>query len=51
MNNLSIHYKAKNGVLELTGTVKNTGQRNEAEELARKVPNVRQVVNQLEVKR
>jgi hyperosmotically inducible protein len=50
MDNLSIHYKAKNGVLELTGSVKNGGQRKEAEELAKKVPNVQQVVNQLDVR-
>lgn len=46
----SIHYQAKNGVLVLTGSVKNGGQRQEAAELAKKVPNVRQVVNQLEVR-
>lgn len=51
LDNLSIHYKAKNGVLVLTGSVKNPNQREEAGELAKKVPNVRQVVNQLEVKR
>lgn len=51
MDNLSIHYKAKNGVLVLTGSVKNPGQREEAAELAKKVPNVRQVVNQVEVRR
>jgi osmotically-inducible protein OsmY len=50
MDHSSIHYKAKNGVLVLTGSVKNGAQRREAEELAKKVPNVRQVVNQLEVK-
>jgi len=49
MDNLSIHYKAKNGVLVLTGSVKNGGQRQEAGDLAKKVPNVRQVVNQLDV--
>ena len=47
----SIHYKAKNGVLVLTGSVKNPQQKEEAYELARKVPNVRQVVNQIEVRR
>jgi osmotically-inducible protein OsmY len=46
----SIHYKAKNGVLVLTGSVKNAAQRQEAYELAKKVPNVRQVVNQLSVR-
>ena len=47
----SIHYNAKNGVLVLTGSVKSAEQREEATKLASKVPNVRQVVNQLEVKR
>lgn len=47
----SIHYKAKNGVLVLSGSVKNGEQREHAGRLASKVPNVRQVVNQLEVHR
>jgi osmotically-inducible protein OsmY len=51
LDNESIHYKAKNGVLLLTGSVKNAQQRQEAQELAKKVPNVRQVVNQIEVRR
>jgi hyperosmotically inducible periplasmic protein len=51
MDKLSIHYNAKNGVLTLSGNVHNQGQRTEAEELASKVPNVQQVVNQLEVRR
>lgn len=50
LDNLSIHYKAKNGVLVLSGRVKNAEQRQEAAELASKVPNVRQVINQLEVR-
>ncbi|MBV9342411.1 MAG: BON domain-containing protein [Acidobacteria bacterium] len=49
LDSLSIHYKAKNGVLVLTGQVKNAEQRQTAAQLASKVPNVRQVVNQLEV--
>ena len=47
----SIHYDAKNGVLTLTGNVKSAQQKKEAELLASKVPNVQQVVNQIEVKR
>jgi len=47
----SIHYKAKNGVLVLTGSVNSAQQREEASHLASKVPNVRQVVNQLDVRR
>jgi hyperosmotically inducible protein len=51
LDKLSIHYKAKNGVLTLSGNVRNQTQRQEAELLASKVPNVQQVVNQLEVRR
>jgi hyperosmotically inducible periplasmic protein len=47
----SIHYDAKNGVLTLTGSVKAAHQKSEAELLASKVPNVQQVINQIEVKR
>ena len=47
----SIHYKAKNGVLTLSGSVKAAQQKSEAASLASKVPNVQQVVNQIEVKR
>ena len=47
----SIHYDAKNGVLKLTGSVKTPQQKQEAELLASKVPNVQQVVNEIEVKR
>lgn len=52
-NNLddqSIHFKAKNGTLILKGTVKTLDQKKEAESLAKQVPNVQQVVNELEVK-
>jgi len=45
LDKLSVPYNAKNAVLTLTGSVKNAAQR----ELGSKVPNVRQVVNQLEV--
>jgi hyperosmotically inducible protein len=47
----SIHYKAKNGVLTLTGSVKTPQQKSQAELLASKIPNVEQVLNQIEVKR
>lgn len=52
-NNLddqSIRGTAKNGTLVLKGTVKTIEQKKEAESLARQVPNVQQVVNELEVK-
>jgi osmotically-inducible protein OsmY len=47
----SIDYRAKNGLLTLKGTVKTTQQRAQAEEIAQAVPNVAQVLNQIEVKR
>lgn len=52
-NNLddqSIHAKAKNGTLVLKGSVRTLEQKKEAESLAKQVPNVQQVVNELEVK-
>jgi hyperosmotically inducible protein len=52
-NNLddqSIHAKAKNGTLVLKGSVKTPQQKKEAENLAKQVPNVQQVVNELEIK-
>lgn len=50
LDDQSIQGSAKNGTLVLKGTVKTSQQRKEAETLARKVPNVQQVVNELEVK-
>jgi hyperosmotically inducible periplasmic protein len=46
-----IRYDAKNGVLTLKGSVKNTEQRQEAQELAKNTPNVQQVVNEIQVER
>jgi len=46
----SIDYKAKNGTLVLSGTVKTDQQKIEAESLAKRVPNVQQVVNEIQVK-
>jgi osmotically-inducible protein OsmY len=46
----NIKYTAKNGVLTLKGTVDNTGARENVEKLASGVPNVQQVVNELDVK-
>jgi hyperosmotically inducible periplasmic protein len=51
LNKQSIHYDAKNGVLTLQGNVKTPQQKAEAEQLASKIPNVQQVVNQIEVNR
>jgi len=46
----SIHFKAKNGTLVLKGSVRTLAQKKEAGSLAKQVPNVQQVVNELEVK-
>ena len=49
LNDQSIHASAKNGTLVLKGSVKTAKQKKEAEDLAKKVPNVQQVVNEIEV--
>jgi hyperosmotically inducible periplasmic protein len=45
-----IRFDSKNGVLTLKGNVDTPGQRTEIEKLAATVPNVQQVVNELDVK-
>jgi hyperosmotically inducible protein len=50
LDDQSIHYSAKNGTLVLKGSVKTVKQKEEAGKLAKKVPNVQQVVNEIEVK-
>lgn len=50
LDDQSIHYSAKNGTLVLKGTVKTDRQKREAEALAKRVPNVQQVVNEIEIK-
>lgn len=45
-----IQYTAKNGVLTLTGTVNSPSTREQVEKLAASVPNVQQVVNELDMK-
>jgi len=50
MENQHIRFDAKNGVLTLKGDVDNASQRAQAEKLAAGVPNVQQVVNELDVK-
>ena len=47
----SIHFNANNGVLTLKGKVKTAEQRQQAEQVAANVPNVAQVVNEIEVNR
>ena len=49
LNDQSISGSAKNGTLVLKGSVKTAKQKKEAEDLAKKVPNVLQVVNEIEV--
>jgi hyperosmotically inducible periplasmic protein len=46
-----VRFKAKNRVLTLTGNVHNTNERKQAERLAARIPNVQQVLNQIEVRR
>ena len=46
-----IRFDAKNGVLTLKGSVKTPTERNRAEQLAQATPNVRQVLNQIDVSR
>ena len=50
LDDQSIDYKAKNGTLVLSGSVKTAAQKKEAEKLAKAVPNVQEVVNEIEVK-
>jgi hyperosmotically inducible protein len=45
-----ISFDAKNGVLVLKGSVKTVVQREEAQKAAASVPNVQQVLNQIDVK-
>ena len=50
LNDQSISGSAKNGTLVIKGSVKTVQQKTEAESLAKQVPNVQQVVNELQVK-
>ena len=50
LNDQSISGSSKNGTLVLMGSVKTPQQKSEAENLAKQVPNVQQVVNELKVK-
>src|SRR5215813_5912000 len=50
LDNQHIRYSAKNGVLTLKGKVNDMAVREKAEKLAASVPNVQQVVNELDVK-
>ena len=46
----NVKYDVKNGVVTLTGEVNSPDKRDEAEKVAGGVPNVQQVVNNLQVK-
>jgi hyperosmotically inducible protein len=50
LNDQSISGSAKNGTLVIKGSVKTAAQKKEVGTLAKQVPNVQQVVNELEVK-
>lgn len=50
LDNQHIRFDAKNGVLTLKGNVDTPDQRTQVEKLAASVPNVQQVVNELDVK-
>jgi hyperosmotically inducible periplasmic protein len=47
----NVKYDVKNGVVTLTGEVNSQSKRAQAEKIASSVPNVQQVVNELQVKR
>jgi hyperosmotically inducible periplasmic protein len=46
----AVKYDVKNGVVTLSGTVNSQSKRAEVEKMATRVPNVQQVVNELQVK-
>ncbi len=50
LDDQSVSYSAKNGTLVLKGSVKTGAQKMEAMKLAKAVPNVKEVVNEIEVK-
>lgn len=50
LDDQSISVKSKNGAVILSGSVKTAAQKREAGNLAKHVPNVQQVVNEIEVK-
>ena len=45
-----VEYEATNGVLRIKGEVNSQAMRNQLEELAASIPNVKQVVNEIQVK-
>lgn len=51
LNKQHIRFNAKTGTLILSGSVQNANERQQAQKLAAAIPNVQQVVNQVEVQR
>jgi osmotically-inducible protein OsmY len=51
LNKEHIRFKAKNGVLTLQGSVKTPQERREAQQIAANIPNVQQVLNEIQVNR
>ena len=51
LENQQVRFKAKNGVLMLTGSVHSGNERQHAEKFAATIPDVQQVLNQIEVRR
>jgi len=47
----NIHFDSKNGVITLKGKVKTSTERHKAEQVASSVPNVAQVINEIQVNR
>jgi hyperosmotically inducible protein len=45
-----VHYEVKNGVVTLKGDISSATKRSAVEQLAKAVPNVKQVVNEMELK-
>jgi hyperosmotically inducible periplasmic protein len=48
--NKTVKYSVKNGVVTLTGNVRTEQERHQAADIAKAVPNVQQVVNELQLK-
>jgi hyperosmotically inducible protein len=48
--NKHVKYSVKNGVVTLTGNVRSQAERNQAMQVAKSVPNVQQVVNEIQLK-
>jgi hyperosmotically inducible protein len=50
LKNQKIEYTAYNGTLTLKGSVNNARERKEAEDLARKVPQVQHVIDEIQIR-